>query len=156
MHLSLAALYWETYAPTVAATTLRTFLTVCKLKKLKINQVDVTTAFLYGDIDGEIFMRPSPAYSTPGQVWRLKKSIYGLKQSPKCWSHKQNAVLAKQGFRPTKSDRCLFVRGDASTNQAYVLAYVDDCLIAAQSDQELTSIKEGLMKHSGGFTRPVH
>ena len=138
--------YWETYAPTVAATTLRTFLTVCKLKRLRINQVDVTTAFLYGDIDGEIYLRPPIAYSTPGQVWRLRKSIYGLKQSPKCWSHKLNAILEKQGFYPTKSDRCLFVRGDATTNQAYILVYVDDCLIAAQTDEELATIKQELKK----------
>ncbi|KAH9392459.1 hypothetical protein TYRP_005538 [Tyrophagus putrescentiae] len=138
--------YWETYAPTVAATTLRTFLTVCKLKRLRINQVDVTTAFLYGDIDGEIYLRPPTAYSTPGQVWRLRKSIYGLKQSPKCWSHKLNAILEKQGFYPTKSDRCLFVRGDATTNQAYILVYVDDCLIAAQTDEELATIKQELKK----------
>ncbi len=138
--------YWETYAPTVAATTLRTFLTVCKLKKLKINQVDVTTAFLYGDIDGEIYLRPPTAYSTPGQVWRLRKSIYGLKQSPKCWSYKLNTILEKQGFHPTKSDRCLFVRGDSTTGQAYILVYVDDCLIAAQTDEELTNIKKELMK----------
>src|SRR5699024_3226382 len=40
--------YWETYAPTAAAATLRTFLTVCAKRRMKVNQIDVTTAFLYG------------------------------------------------------------------------------------------------------------
>ncbi len=137
--------YWETYAPTVAATTLRTFLTVCQMKKMKVSQMDVTTAFLYGDIDGDIYLRPPAAYCAPGLVWKLNKSIYGLKQSSRCWSMKLNGILEKQGFFPTKSDRCLFVRRN-DEGLAYVLVYVDDCLIAAQDEQELTTIKEELKK----------
>lgn len=138
--------YWETYAPTVAATTLRTFLTICKKEGMMIGQVDVTTAFLYGDIDGEIYLRPPTAYSSPGKVWRLRKSVYGLKQSPKCWSEKLNAILKKQGFLPTKSDRCLFVRGRGTAGLAYVLVYVDDCLIAAPDEQTLDNIKDELKR----------
>src|SRR5699024_1035447 len=53
---------------------------------------------------------------------------------------------AKQGFFPTKSDRCLFVRNDAATGLAYILVYVDDCLLAAQNEEVLTRIKEELTK----------
>ncbi len=55
--------YWETYAPTVSATTLRTFLAVCMLKGMMVNQADVTTAFLYGDIDGEIYLKQTKILS---------------------------------------------------------------------------------------------
>src|SRR5699024_5233115 len=102
--------FWDTFAPTVMATSIRTFLTVCKIKGFLVHQVDVKTAFLNGDIDGEIYVRPPEPYYVPGKVWKLKKALYGLKQSPRCWSQKLNEIMAHLGFQPLKADRCIFAR----------------------------------------------
>ena len=58
---------------------------------MKIHQMDVTAAFLNGDLEEEIHMKQPEGYAEPGKedlVCSLKKSIYGLKQSPKCWNQK--------------------------------------------------------------------
>ena len=54
---------------------------------MNIHQMDVTAAFLNGDLEEEIYMKQPEGYAEPGKedlVCSLKKSIYGLKQSPKC------------------------------------------------------------------------
>ena len=56
---------------------------------LKLHQVDVTTAFLNGKLEEEVCMRQPEGFIAKGQehlVCKLKKSIYGLKQSPRCWN----------------------------------------------------------------------
>lgn len=52
-------------------------------KGMKMRQFDIKTAFLYGSLDTEIFMEPPEGYGEPNTVWRLKRSLYGLKQSPR-------------------------------------------------------------------------
>src|SRR5699024_7881895 len=132
--------FWDTFAPTVMATSIRTFLTVCKIKGLLVHQVDVKTAFLNGDIDGEIYVRPPEPYYVPGKVWKLKKALYGLKQSPRCWSQKLNEIMAHLGFQPLKADRCIFTRRDGG-ELSYILVFVDDMLVAAKDAKVLEQIK---------------
>lgn len=137
--------FWETYAATAGATTIRTFLAVAKIKQMKIHQLDVTTAFLNGDIDGEIYLRPPEPFQKKGQVWKLKKSLYGLKQAPRCWSKKLNEVVATLQFYPTAADPCVFVRV-TSDDICFMLTYVDDLLIASTNEKVLVEIKSELNK----------
>ena len=65
---------------------------IAAIHNLKIHQMDVKTAFLNGDLDEEIYMEQPEGFAVPGQekkVYRLVKSIYGLKQAPMQW-HKKN------------------------------------------------------------------
>lgn len=65
---------------------------------LLIAQFDIKTAFLYGDIDVEIFMSQPEAFETnAGKVWRLKRSLYGLKQSPRQWFTNSDPFYLKLG-----------------------------------------------------------
>ena len=60
-------------------------------KKLQVHQMDVVSAFLNGDLTEEIYMKQPPGYVQSGKeelVGKLRKSIYGLKQSPRCWNEK--------------------------------------------------------------------
>ena len=137
---------WETFAPTVLPLSIRTFLVVSKLKGFYIHQIDVTTAFLNGDIDGEIYVQPPAPFDAPGVVWKLKKSLYGLKQSPRCWSEKLKAILARIGFQPTFTDRCIFIRIESSGAVSLLLVYVDDILLATSNLSIMKKIKEQLAK----------
>ena len=136
--------FWETFSPTVMMATVRIFLTVCKSQKLLIHQLDVSKAFLHGDIDGLIYVKPPKPFDTPGVVWKLKKSLYGLKQSPRLWMSKLNDILLQIHFKPTKSDKCLFVR-KIQNSITYLIVYVDDILIGADSIETMSEIKHQLM-----------
>src|SRR5699024_4950529 len=79
--------FWDTFAPTVSATSIRTFITVAKVKGMSIHQMDVSTAFLQGDIDCTTYVTPpAPFACEPGKAWRLNSPLYGLKQAPRCWA----------------------------------------------------------------------
>ena len=68
---------------------------------LRLHQMDVTTAFLNDTLEEEVFMRQPQGYQMNRKeelVCRLKKSIYGLKQSPRCWNIALDSHLKEMGF----------------------------------------------------------
>ena len=81
--------YDETFSPVVRFSSIRALLTYAVQNDMLIHQMDVVTAFLNGKLDEEIYMQQPEGYIEPGKVHlvcKLKKSLYGLKQSPRCWN----------------------------------------------------------------------
>ena len=79
---------------------------------MKLHQMDVKTAFLNGE---EVFIQQPEEFIEQGKehlVCRLKKSIYGLKQSPRCWNIAIDDHLKKMNFTQTEGDPCLYVSRD--------------------------------------------
>ena len=91
--------------------TVRILLSVVVAKKWEIHQLDVNNAFLHGDITEEVYMRLPPGYSNchPGKVCRPKKSLYGLRQSPRNWFEKLTIALRRYGFKQAHKDHTLFI-----------------------------------------------
>lgn len=109
-------------------------------KKMVLRQIDVSTAFLYGKLDEEIYMKQPPGYSEdPTKVCKLNKSLYGLKQAPRCWNKGITAFLLGLGFKRSDADPCLFIR-ERGDNEIFFLLYVDDGLIAATDQGELDQL----------------
>jgi len=81
-----------------------------------------------------------------GKVYKLNKSIYGLKQAARCWIETFVNVLNPMGFSNSAVDRCIYLldHGDILKN-IYVLLYVDDLVIATKSDDTITNFKTFLM-----------
>ena len=72
------------------------------LHQLQLHQMDVSTAFLHGELTEEVYMRQPEGFIEPGKghlVCYLKHSIYGLKQSPHCWNHVLDNRLKEMGFK---------------------------------------------------------
>jgi Reverse transcriptase (RNA-dependent DNA polymerase) len=77
--------YDETFAPVMKMSTMRTLISMAVNGEWKLHQLDVKNIFLHGDLMEEVYMEISPGFGTTqtvGKVCRLKKSLYGLKQSP--------------------------------------------------------------------------
>ena len=81
--------YNEIFSPIVKMTTLRLLLGVVATEDLMLEQLDVKTTFLHGDLEENIYMSQLEGLKTTGEefhhVCRLKKSLYGLKQAPRMW-----------------------------------------------------------------------
>lgn len=139
--------YDETFSPVVRSESVRSVISLACKEGLKLHQMDVTTAFLNGELEQEIFMKQPQGFVADGQehlVCRLKKSIYGLKQSSRCWNQVLDTQLKKMGFQQSTSDPCVYTSNKAGL---FVIAvYVDDILIAAKSEREITQIKDDLAK----------
>ncbi|CAI7797513.1 unnamed protein product [Closterium sp. NIES-53] len=129
-------------------TTLRTLLAGAAIKGWVVKQMDVTTAFLNGVLEEEIFMaQPEGFDDGSGRVLRLKKALYGLKQAPRQWYLKLRGVLEEIGFTPSTADHSLFMLGEGE-QRSFMVVYVDDILIFSPSSD---LVKEVTLKLQDKF-----
>jgi hypothetical protein len=140
--------YGETFAPVAKFSSFKLVLALAASLKLELDQLDVKTAFLQGDLEEEIYMEQPPMFERKGmesKVCRLLKPIYGLKQSPRCWNKKFHQTVTKMGFERTKSDYCVYVlrRGK---ELAILLVWVDDIILATNSPTLKEEVKAHLKK----------
>ena len=139
--------YDETFCPVVRSESVRAVIALAAGRKLKLHQLDVTTAFLNGTLDEEVFMKQPEGFVVNGKenlVCKLKKSIYGLKQSPRCWNVALDSHLKSIGLQQSASDPCLYTAPEGE--MAIVAVYVDDILIATESEKKMRELKKCLSK----------
>lgn len=137
--------FQETFAPVVKYETVRCLLSTVAEQDLEMAQFDVKTAFLNGTLDKEIFMeQPEGFLADPKLKCKLVRSLYGLKQSPRCWNQAFTSFLTKFGFRQSDTDHCLFVSERATT--LMLALYVDDGLIVGSSKTEVEEVLRHLKK----------
>ena len=138
--------YNETFAPVAKFQSIRLILALTAQHDLELHQMDVKTAFLYGTLDEEVYMEQPEGYSqNRALVWKLNKSLYGLKQASRAWYRELDATLLVLGFVRTISDHSIYVRDD-SHGLIIVGVYVDDLTIAARRLDTLTRFKEEMAK----------
>lgn len=128
--------YSTTFAPTAKFTAIRTVLSLAAQEDLKLKSWDIQGAFCSSDIDNEnIYVSLPPGYSLPhGQVLRLKKSLYGLKQSPGLFHESLEQWLKDYGFRSIDPEGTLF-RLDRPQGYILLSLFVDDGLCAYSSEK---------------------
>ncbi|GJY34166.1 retrovirus-related pol polyprotein from transposon TNT 1-94 [Tanacetum coccineum] len=107
---------------------------------------DVNNDFLHGDIHEEVYMQVTQGYSyslPSNTVYKLKKSLYGLKQANKQWFEKLTTFLLTLGFKQSYVDTSLFT---LNLKQRFItlLVYVDDILIAGNDTTYMQQIKNQL------------
>ncbi|KAD5803210.1 hypothetical protein E3N88_14570 [Mikania micrantha] len=138
--------YEETFSPVAKLTYVRVLIAVAATKGWPLFQMDVNNAFLYGTLDHVIYMTQPLGFedhSRLGHVCKLKKAIYGLKQSPRAWYGKIAEFLEVNGFESTSVDASLFVKR-AGEQLVVVLVYVDDLIITGSCVEEIQQIKANL------------
>ena len=111
---------------------------------LLLHQMDVTTGFLNGTLEEEVYLKQPAGFATKGKehlVCKLKKSIYGLKQSPHYWNEALDEHLCNIGFTQSSSDPCMYTSEGGSV---LLTVYVDDVLLAAKSEQCMSEVKQAI------------
>jgi hypothetical protein len=128
--------YDETFTPVAKMGTVRTLISCNANFGWPLHQLDVKNAFLHGDLQEEVYMEIPPGLSKPetvGKVCRLKKSLYGLKQSPCAWFDRFRCALCSMGFKQCNGDHTMFYRHLG--HRITVLAvYVDDIIITGDDE----------------------
>ncbi|KAH9464516.1 hypothetical protein Pst134EB_033278 [Puccinia striiformis f. sp. tritici] len=131
--------YTDVFSPTGRLTSLRILLTLCALNNFEVHQMDVKCAFLNGKPDELLYIRvPQGLDGKQGTVLKLNKSLYGLKQSPRCWHHALTAALKEIGLTPCHSDPCLYFSSDRS-KPMFLYAHVDDLIFGGTWTPEFKS-----------------
>ena len=109
----------------------------------EVHHVDISTAFLNGDLEEEVYIDPPDGYDSnlkENQVLKLNKALYGLKQAPRAWNKKLVTTLKKLGLKQCTADNCIFYNQDV-----LVAVYVDDLVITG-SISNIAKFKENLGK----------
>lgn len=137
--------YENIYSPVAKMSTIRLLLIIGNQFKFYFYQLDVKTAFLNGTISENIYIYPPEGVKCENnKVLKLKKSLYGLRQSSKCWNDKINSYFLALGFERSENDYCLYSM-NKSSEVAYLLIYVDDIIISGPDINLLNQIKSKLM-----------
>lgn len=138
--------YEEVFAPVSKYTTVRVMLAHAAALDLEIQQLDIKTAFLNGEIEEEVWTAQPPGYEEGGSnmACHLRKALYGLKQAPRAWYLRLKAELEKMGFIQSEADGGLFIK-KANDAYVYMLIYVDDILIITGDKAALQLTKDQVM-----------
>ena len=135
--------YTDTFSPVSKKDSLRIILALVAHFDLELQQMDVKTAFLNGDLEEEVYMKqPEGFSSSDGEhlVCKLKKSIYGLKQASRQWYLKFHEVICSFGFEENIMDQCIYQKVSGSKT-CFLVLYVDDILLASNDKGLLYKVK---------------
>lgn len=105
--------YQETFSLVAKLNTVRVLLSLVANLDWPLHQFDVKNAFLHGDLEEEVYMDIPPGYIVPSgdrTVCKLRRTLYGLKQSPRAWFGRFSLAMKKYGFQQSNSDHTLFLK----------------------------------------------
>ncbi|KAH9646575.1 hypothetical protein KPL70_024912 [Citrus sinensis] len=123
---------------------IRVILALTAVQDMELDQLNVKTAFLHGRLQEKIFMTQPEGYVDsikPRHVCLLKKSFYGLKQSPRQWYLMFDEFMITNGFMRCNYDCCVYFKLLEDDHYIYLLLYVDDMLIACKWREEIEKLK---------------
>ena len=132
---------WNTFAPVVKGVTVRLLLALAFIFNMSVHQLDVSNAFLYADIEGDVYMHPTPDFDLPpGYCMKLDKSLYGLKSSPRSWWRTLDKFIKSLHFKACILEPCLYYmlyKGE----RMYLTIYVDDIIILCKNVAYIDEVK---------------
>jgi hypothetical protein len=140
--------YEETFSPTAQMSSLRMFIQAAVDRDMSIQQMDVKSAYLNAPIDCELYVKQPKGYQVFDKnghelVWKLKKSLYGLKQSGRNWNNMLHQTIVQQGYIQSEADPCLYTLVEGNS-RVHILVWVDDILVCSNDDEMLKSTKQML------------
>ena len=140
--------YNEVFAPVAKYKSIRTVLAIANQLDLEVHQMDVVSAFLNGDLEEDIYMRQPEGFTSrnhPNKVCKLKKSLYGLKQSARCWNQKIHEFMTSSKYIQSTADPCIYYRVQNVNGKpitVIVAVYVDDTIIMSNDKKILLAEKK--------------
>ena len=137
--------YHETFSPTARMVSIRALMNIAMEEDLVVHSMDVKSAYLNADIDCEVFMEQPEGFVVKNDtnddlVLRLKKSLYGLKQSGRLWNHLLHSFLLEKGFVRSEAENCVYVRLQNGI-KIVIIVWVDDLIIAGSNLDAVEEVK---------------
>ncbi|KAJ9550705.1 hypothetical protein OSB04_014750 [Centaurea solstitialis] len=139
--------YSETFAPVAKLNTVRVLMSLAANENWPLYQLDVKNAFLNGNLEEEVFMDIPSGFQNEknkGLVCRLKRSLYGLKQSPRAWFKKFGGTMKHLRFIQGQADHTLFYKHSVKGEITILIVYVDDIIITGSDNVEIENVKKAL------------
>lgn len=137
--------YHETFSPVAMMGTVRTVISVAASKDWNLFQMDVSNAFLQGDLYEEVYMSLPQGFHGKGEtrVCKLLMSLYGLKQDSRQWNIKLTTALLDAGYKQSSHDHS-FITKHYGGDIVILLIYVDDILLTGSNIKLIDDAKKYL------------
>jgi hypothetical protein len=132
----------DNFAPVVGWSTVRLFLVLCFILGWSTISLDFTNAFVQSVLTSPIWVHIPRGFVSrrgPGTCLRLRRSLYGLRRSPKLFHETCIAGFKKLGFVQSSFDPCLLYR-----KGMMVVVYVDDCGVGAKDPADIDKLVDEL------------
>lgn len=159
--------FGDTFAPVARMSSIRMVAALAAQHQLSMSQFDVTTAYLNGELEEQIFMECPlkfeeilervidrekkgsriheasvdmlKEFRRGDKVLLLRKALYGLRQAGRRWHTKLSEILESYGFTRSNSDHCVFYLGRGE-DILIAVVYVDDMIVASKNDQDISKL----------------
>ncbi|KAH9786038.1 reverse transcriptase Ty1/copia-type domain-containing protein [Citrus sinensis] len=136
--------YQETSTPVAKMNSIWVLLSLAANLEWPLQQLDVKSAFLHGDLEEEAYMNPPPGFENTferGRVCKLKKSLYELKQSPRAWFDRFARFILKCGHQQSHSDHMMFLKHGKEDKLAILIVYVNDIILIGNDRDEIEDLR---------------
>ena len=124
--------YEETFASVAKLNSIQVLLSLAANLDWPLQQLDIKNAFLNSELEEEVYMEVPPGLDTQksfGKVCKLRKSLYGLKQSPRAWFDRLTRVVKRLGFLQCQTDHTMFIKSSSEGKRTILIVYVDDIIL---------------------------
>ena len=142
--------YGDTFSSVAKIASVCLLLSMTAMCSWPLYQLDIKNAFLHGDLAEEVYMEQPPGFVAQGEsglVCRLRRSLYGLKQSPQAWFGRFSFVVQEFGMLHSTTDHSVFNHHNSSGQCIYLVVYVDDIVITRSDQDGIQKLKQHLFTH---------
>ena len=142
--------YGDTFSPVAKIASVRLLLSMAAMCSWPLYQLDIKNAFLHGDLAEKVYMEQPPGFVAQGEsglVCRLRRSLYGLKQSPRAWFSRFSSVVQEFGMLRSTADHSVFYHHNSLGQCIYLVVYVDDIVITGSDQDGIQKLKQHLFTH---------
>lgn len=131
----------DTFAATLAAETMRFLFAITAYFDLEMRQFDAVSAFLNCPLDEVVYCQPPAGYPSPGQVWKLRRALYGLRRAPHLWHNELSSYLEGLGLKAVPGVNCVH-----QNDWLVVFFFVDDiiCLYRHENQTSFNAFQKRL------------
>ncbi|KAJ9671998.1 hypothetical protein PVL29_025581 [Vitis rotundifolia] len=142
--------YGDTFSPVAKIASVRLLISMAAMCSWPLYQLDIKNVFLHGDLAEEVYMEQPPGFVAQGEsglVCRLRRSLYGLKQSPRAWFGRFSSVVQEFGMLRSTADHSVFYHHNSLGQCIYLVVYVDDIVITGSDQDGIQKLKQHLFTH---------
>ena len=146
--------YYETFSPVINGHSFRTLLSIAVQLGLTIFQCDISQAYLHSPVDVPLYMKVTPELRKQlraigedikdNECIRLRRALYGAKQSGRRFFLLLQKILLECDFRQSVRDECIFVKQAPDGSTIYAAAYVDDIAIMCKTREIYETVIDDL------------
>ena len=139
--------YSKTFALVAKLNSIRIFLSLAANSDWPLYQLDIKNAFLNRELVEEVYMELPPRFFDDQgnkKVYKLNKSIYGLKQSPRAWFGRFSQVLRRHGYSQGHADHTMFYKHSVDGKIVILIVYIDDIIFTRDDIDGMEKLKRVL------------